>query len=91
LIWIFQQTPRTSLVFRSKLTKRLLVSPTSFKSVKSPTNILLHNSATVNVLSTGRIVHGTICLELYVYYKLSTVNYAGLIIKKEFQFTDKAK
>jgi hypothetical protein len=63
LIWIFQQTPRTSLVFRSKLTKRLLVSPTSFMSVKSPTNILLHKSATVNVLSTGRIVHGTICLE----------------------------
>ena len=26
-------------------------------------NILLHNSATVIVLSTGRIVHGTICLE----------------------------
>jgi hypothetical protein len=46
LIWIFQQTPRTSLVFRSKLTKRLLVSPTSFMSVKSPTNILLHNSVT---------------------------------------------
>ena len=31
--------------------------------VKSPTNILLHNSATVIVLSIGRIVHGTICLE----------------------------
>jgi hypothetical protein len=44
---------------RSKLTKGLLFSPTSFMSV----NILLHNSATVIVLSTGRIVHGTICLE----------------------------
>jgi hypothetical protein len=32
-------------------------------SVKSPTNILLHNSATVIVLSTGRIFHRTICLE----------------------------
>ena len=71
LIWIFQQTPRTSLVFRSKLTKRLLVSPTSFMSVKSPTNILLHNSATVNVLSTGRIVHGTICLERNCTLKLT--------------------
>jgi hypothetical protein len=59
LIWIFQQTPRTSLVFRSKLTKRLLFSPTSFMSVKSPTNILLHNSATVNVLSTRNYLFGT--------------------------------
>ena len=40
-----------------------MFSPTSFMSVKSPTNILLHNSATVIVLSTGRIVHRTICLE----------------------------
>jgi hypothetical protein len=26
-------------------------------------NILLYNSATVIILSTGRIAHGTICLE----------------------------
>jgi hypothetical protein len=55
--------PTDTSYFRSKLTKGLLFSPTSFMSVKSPTNILLHNSATVIVLSTGRIVHGTICLE----------------------------
>jgi hypothetical protein len=47
-IWIFQQTPRTSLVFRSKLTKGLLFSPTSFMSVKSPTNILLHKVKTLS-------------------------------------------
>jgi hypothetical protein len=55
--------PTDTSYFRSKLTKGLLFSPTSFMSVKSPTNILLHNSATVIVLSTGRKVHGTIYLE----------------------------
>jgi len=36
-------------------------------SVKSPTNILLHNSATVIVLSTGGIVHGTIWPRNYLF------------------------
>jgi hypothetical protein len=36
--------PTDTSYIRSKLTKRLLFSPTSFMSVKSPTNILLHNS-----------------------------------------------
>jgi hypothetical protein len=57
--------------------KGLLFSPTSFMSVKSPTNILLHNSATVIVLSTGRIVHGTICLE----QKYKKPSHVGLEIK----------
>ena len=38
--------PTDTSYFRSKLTKELLFSPTSFMSVKSPTNILLHNSVT---------------------------------------------
>ena len=63
--------PTDTSYFRSKLTKGLLFSPTSFMSVKSPTNILLHNSATVIVLSTGRIVHGTICLERNCTLKLT--------------------
>jgi hypothetical protein len=45
-------------------------------SVKSPTNILLHNSATVIVLSTGRIVHGTICLERNCTLKLMRTVYS---------------
>jgi hypothetical protein len=38
--------PTDTSYIRSKLTKELLFSPTSFMSVKSPTNILLHNSVT---------------------------------------------
>ena len=38
--------PTDTSYIRSKLTKGLLFSPTSFMSVKSPTNILLHNSVT---------------------------------------------
>jgi hypothetical protein len=41
--------PTDTSYFRSKLTKGLLFSPTSFMSIKSPTNILLHNSATVRI------------------------------------------
>ena len=59
--------PTDTSYFRSKLTKGLLFSPTSFMSV----NILLHNSATVIVLSTGRKVHGTICLERNCTLKLT--------------------
>ena len=51
---ITQTSSTDTSYFRSKLTKGLLFSPTSFMSVKSPTNILLHNSATVIVLSTGK-------------------------------------
>ena len=63
--------PTDTSYFRSKLMKGLLFSPTSFMSVKSPMNILLHNSATVVVLSTGRKVHGTICLERNCTLKLT--------------------
>ena len=61
--WRDLDFPTNTSFFRSKLTKGLLFSPTSFMSVKSPTNILLHNSVTVIVLSTGRKVHRIICLE----------------------------
>ena len=43
LFWQTNNTivfPTDTSYFRSKLTKRLLFSPTSFMSVKSPTNIL---------------------------------------------------
>jgi hypothetical protein len=48
-------------------------------SVKSPTNILLHNSATVIVLSTGRKVHGTICLERNCTLKLTKYIYIYIL------------
>ena len=61
--WRDLDFPTNTSFFRSKLTKGLLFSPASFMSVKSSTNILLHNSVTVIVLSTGRKVHRIICLE----------------------------
>ena len=77
--------PTDTSFFRSKLTKGFLFSPTSFMSVKSPTNILLHNSATVIVLSTGRKVHGTNCLERNCTLKLTRTVFS-LVAMLNFYF-----
>ena len=83
--WRDLDFPTDTSFFRSKLTKGLLFSPTSFMSVKSPTNILLHNSATVIVLSTGRKVHRTICLECNCTLKLTRTVFS-LVAMLNFYF-----
>ena len=83
--WRDLDFPTDTSFFRSKLTKGLLFSPTSFMSVKSPTNILLHNSVTVIVLSAGRKVHGTICLERNCTLKLTRTVFS-LVAMLNFYF-----
>ena len=83
--WRDLDFPTDTSYFRSKLMKGLLFSPTSFMSIKSPTNILLHNSATVIVLSTGRKVHGTICLERNCTLKLTRTVFS-LVAMLNFYF-----
>ena len=83
--WRDLDFPTDTSYFRSKLTKGLLFSPTSFMSVKSPTNILLHNSATVIVLSTGRKVHGTISFERNCTLKL-TRTFISFVVMLNFYF-----
>ena len=75
------------LVLQVKINERLVVFSNLFyvRKITHEYTGLLHNSATVIVLSTGRIVHGTICLERNCTLKLTRTVFS-LVAMLNFYF-----